>query len=197
MRGFCVTVAAICPVAAAGQAVEDQLPSRMLPKGSQIELLVLREVNSDQARPGDPVRFVVSRPVLLSDGSVLAGQNVKATGEVLEAKKSGLALQRGSMRVALRSIAPDGVDLPFSAELQRKGKGGKADDALKLALVPMYVLFSPGNAARLKAGETVVAVTDADLCLSANDEPPAVVPCRADEVRGPNGPDHRAVTTGD
>lgn len=141
-----------------------------LPKGAQLELMVLREVDSNAAKPGDPVRFMLTAPVILSDGTVLADKGIKASGSVLESKKAGAALQRGTIRVALSTIALAHGDLPVSGEIQRKGKGGKADDVLKVGLVPFYALFAPGNAAKLKAGETVVAVTSADLCLSSSPE---------------------------
>jgi hypothetical protein len=171
---------------AAEAAATTALPApRMLAKGSQLELMVLREVDGNRAQPGDEVHFMIDRTITLSDGSVLADKGVRAAGVVLETKKSGLALQRGALRVALKSIALAGRELPVAAEIQRKGKGGKADDILKVGLVPIYTLFSPGNAAKLKAGETVYAVTETDLCVTQGAEP-EVAPCG--DAGGPETP---------
>lgn len=138
-----------------------------LVKGSELELMVLREVDSNEAQPGDEVRLMLNRPVTLADGTVLAEMGTRAAGVVTESKKAGLALQRGTMRVAFKSLTVDGVALPLTGEIKRRGKGGKADDALKIVLVPFYALFSPGNSAKLKAGDTVYVLTETELCLSA------------------------------
>lgn len=159
----------------------------VLPKGSELELMVLREVDSNRAQPGDEVRFLLTRPLALADGTVLADKGARATGAVVEAKKSGIALQRGAIRVKLKSLAVGNVGLPISGEIYQKGKGGKADDVLKVALVSVYALFSPGNAGKLKAGETVHAVTQDNLCV-VSATPVSAVECPADSADSADAP---------
>ncbi|HUH50148.1 MAG TPA: hypothetical protein VLZ56_09885, partial [Mycoplana sp.] len=66
------------------------------------------------------------------------------------------ALQRGSLSISLTHIALGDQRISLLGAFDRRGKGGKNDDAVKMLLAPMYVLFSPGNSAKLKAGDIVV-----------------------------------------
>ena len=140
-------------VAAAPPVVEDA----RLPAGEAIELMVMTEVSGDRAQAGSIVKLMLNKPVTRG-GCTLIAAGAPAFGEVVSVGKSGPALKSGSLRVRLVRLVVDGQDLPIDGDVQEKGRGGTSDDAVKVVLVPLYALFSPGNSGKLKAGDTVEAV---------------------------------------
>lgn len=121
----------------------------------RIRLMVMREVNSSKAKPGDIVKLIVDQPFEIGGVTVPAG--TPAFGTVHEAKDAGAALQRGKLEVRLSHIALGDRLLPLRGDLLDRGEGGKSDDAAKVLLAPIYILFARGNVAKLRAGEIVYA----------------------------------------
>ncbi|CAN5281036.1 hypothetical protein BH11PSE5_BH11PSE5_21030 [soil metagenome] len=119
----------------------------------RIKLMVLREVNSSQAKAGDIVKLMVDEPFQTEGVTIPAGS--PAFGIVREAKDAGAGLKRGRLEVQLTYIAVGDRQLPLTGELLDKGEGGKGDDAAKVLLAPIYILFARGNVAKLRAGEIV------------------------------------------
>jgi len=155
-----------------------------LPAGAPIELMVVREVNSDRARPGDPVKLRVNRPVTI-DGVEVVPVGTAAQGEVTASKKSGMLLQRGKLAVKLNAITLDGRTILLGSDFKQSAKGGQADDVLKLVLVPEWLLFARGNSARLKAGELLTAEVAEDVCFAPGDRGyiPASCPVKAETAQ--------------
>lgn len=121
----------------------------------RIRLMVMREVNSSKAKAGDVVKLIVDQSFDVDGIIVPAG--TPAFGTVREAKDGGAALQRGKLEVSLTHIAIGDRHLPLRGDVLDKGEGGKADDAAKVLLAPIYILFARGNVAKLRAGEIVYA----------------------------------------
>lgn len=126
-----------------------------LERGAAVELMVLTEVASGRAQAGDLVKLRVNAPVIIG-GAVVVPVGTPAYGRVEKSEQTGGALQRGSLSVSLTHILIGDQRLSLLGAFDRRGQGGKNDDAVKLLLAPMYVLFSPGNLAKLKAGDLVV-----------------------------------------
>lgn len=124
-------------------------------EGKRIRLMVMREVNSSKAKPGDVVKLIVDQPFEIDGVTVPAG--TPAFGTVQDAKDAGAALQRGKLEVRLNHIALGDRLLPLRGDLLDRGEGGKSDDAAKVLLAPIYILFARGNVAKLRAGEIVYA----------------------------------------
>lgn len=162
---------------AAAQAPQNR-PLLTLPAGTSIELMVVREVNSDRARPGDPVKLRVNSPVRI-DGIEVVPVGTAAQGEVTASKKSGMLLQRGKLTVKLNAITLDGRTILLGTDFKQSAKGGQADDVLKLVLVPEWLLFARGNSARLKAGELLTAEVAENVCFAAGDGGYVPAPCPA------------------
>jgi hypothetical protein len=175
-----VGAAAGMPAAAAAvHAAEDGL--LVLEPGTAIELMVLREVDSDRAKPGDPVRLRVNSPVTI-DGTVVIPVGAAAQGEVTATRSSGGMLRRGNISVDITSITLGDHAIPLGTMLDQEARGGKSDDFLKLAMAPMWILFARGNSARLKAGELVSAQVVEKVCFEAHETGHRVVSCPEEEV---------------
>lgn len=125
--------------------------------GTEVELMVLTEVNTRISLPGSLVRLRLNKPVLVDDKVVLP-IGTPAFGKVDSVVKSGIAGSRGSIAIRMSHIEGSGGPIPLANELLTyQARGGKGDDAAKLLLAPMYAPFAPANSAKIKAGELVHA----------------------------------------
>ncbi len=164
---ICLSMAAgsiVSPLAfSAAAASSAELPeaSLILPGGSKIALMVLTEVSSQRARPGDVVKLRVAEPVSV-DGVTVVPPGTPVFGTVMSSTKSGAALQRGQVAVDISSLVLPSGTVKLTGNFHRTGTGGKNDDLVKTVLAPMYVLFSPGNSGKLKAGEVLTVTTEGD-----------------------------------
>jgi len=127
-----------------------------LPAGEPLELMVLTEVSAARAKAGDVVKLMLNKPVARGGQTLIASGSL-AYGEVVAVDKAGPALKTGKLQVRLRRLVVSGQNLPIDGDVQEKGHGGTSDDAVKVILVPLYALFSPGNSGKLKAGDIVQA----------------------------------------
>ncbi len=131
-----------------------------IPPGTRVELMVLSEVSTRHAAPGTPVKLRLNKPVIV-DGVTVLPVGTPAFGVVEASKDSGIALQRGTMGVRITHIDSGGQTIPLDSAITVRSRGGSADDALKVIMVPLYALFAPANAAKLKAGELLTATVTA------------------------------------
>jgi hypothetical protein len=169
--------AAIVLAVQLGSAVRAQTPEILaLPAGSAIELMIVREVDSDRARPGDPVKLRVNSPVRVGE-TVVVPVGAAAQGEVTASKKSGMALARGRLAVKLTSITLNGQAIALGTDLKQRATGGKGDDFWKVVLAPEWLLFARGNSAKLKAGELLTAEVAQTVCFATAEGGYVPMPC--------------------
>lgn len=129
-----------------------------------LELMVMTEVSTARAKAGDVVKLRLNRPVVI-DGVIRIPAGTPAFGEVVDTRKSGMAMKRGKLAIRLVRIAATGCDLPLEGDLTTEGRGGKSDDAVKVLLAPFYAPFAPGNSAKFKAGDIVTGrLTQGAVC---------------------------------
>ena len=125
--------------------------------GTEIELMVLSEVNTRISKPGSPVRLRLNKPVIV-DGKIALPVGTLGFGTVESLLKSGIAGTRGAIGIRMTHLESAGGRIPLAGDLLvYEARGGKYDDAAKLLLAPFYAPFSPANSAKLKAGELVRA----------------------------------------
>ncbi len=156
----------------------------VLPAGSTIDLMVLREVDSDRAQPGDPVRLRVNSPVTIGE-TVVIPVGAAASGEVVAATGSGVLFRRGNLTVNITSITMGDEAIPLDTALEQEARGGKRDDFWKVFLAPHFALFARGPSARLKAGELLAARVEQDICFGPGETGYQPVACPADSAVGP------------
>lgn len=141
-------------LALAGTGAAAELP--VIPPGTAVELMVLSEVSTRNAVAGTPVKLRLNKPVVV-DGVTILPVGTPAFGVVEASKDSGMALQRGTLGVRLTHLETAGQTIKLDSRVTVKSRGGSADDALKVIMVPLYALFAPANSAKLKAGELLTA----------------------------------------
>jgi hypothetical protein len=143
---------------AAPAAVEGGL---LVPQDTLIRLMVLNEVSTKTAKPGDRFVLRVDEPVVV-DGVTVIPIGAKAWGEVLDAKESGPAGKAGRLSARLLSVEVGSAQVPISGENKSAGETGGNQIALgALALGPL-ALLARGNNAKLKAGEIFNGYIDSD-----------------------------------
>jgi hypothetical protein len=136
----------------AAPAAPVELPGAiLLPKDSLIRLMVLNEVNTHKAKPGD--RFVLRVDEAVAIGGVtVIPVGAKAWGEVTEVRENGAVGKAGRIgaRLLYAEVGPHRI--PLSGEEQ--SKGNKGGDRVAFAVVGFGVLglLARGSQGKLKAG---------------------------------------------
>lgn len=151
------------PLMAAGAAAEQPGASRILVRqNTPIRLMVLNEVSTRTAKPGDRFVLRVDEPVVVNDVTVVP-VGAKAWGEVLSAEKSGHIGKSGKLSARLLSLELGGRQIPISGENKTAGESGTTQVALGALGMGPLALLARGNNARLKAGEMFSAYFEADM----------------------------------
>ena len=127
-----------------------------------IRLMVLNEVSSRTAKPGDRFVLRVDQPVVVGGVTVIP-VGAKAWGEILEAETNGHAGKTGRIGARLLHVEVGGEQIPITGENRNSGEVGSTRIALGvLAFGPLGLLMR-GNNAKLKAGEIFNAWLDRDM----------------------------------
>lgn len=146
-----------CTGALAQNLASTAISAPSIASGTEIELMVLSEVNTRISAPGSLVRLRLNKPVMV-DGKIALPVGTPAFGKVESLVKSGIAGTRGTLSVRMTHLESAGGRIPLADDLlEYQARGGKHDDAAKLLLAPFYAPFSPANSAKLKAGDLVRA----------------------------------------
>lgn len=156
-------VPAPAKAANAAPTTEQPVASRVLVRQSTpLRLMVLNEVSTRRAKPGDRFILRLDEPVVV-DGVTIVPVGVKAWGEVLDAEKSGHGGRSGKLSARLVSLELGSQQIPISGENRSTGENGTTQIVLgALALGPL-ALLARGNNARLKAGQIFSAYFETDM----------------------------------
>jgi hypothetical protein len=101
--GSLLLIAAIA-VAASTLAGSDPV---VVPENTALHVTLDQAVTSDQNRPGDHFEATVSEPVVI-DGKTVIPEGARATGLVVDAKRSGHLMGRAQLHLALEAIQVGG-----------------------------------------------------------------------------------------
>ena len=135
--------------------------SAVLAQGTPIRLMVLNEVSSAKAKPGD--RFVLRVDETIAvNGRTAIPVGVKAYGEVTEVKESGGLGKAGGLGARLLYIDLPGREVPIEGERSAKGNGSGGQTAMAVIGLGVFGLFAQGHNAKMKAGELMTAYLAAD-----------------------------------
>lgn len=129
-----------------------------------VHLMVLNEVSTKSAKPGDRFTLLVREPVIV-DGLVVIAENAKAYGEVIEAKESGAVGKSG--RLSARLLHVDGKYGPINitGTSGSEGPGGATQAVLGIIGLGVLGLFARGTNAKLKAGQSLTGYIANDVRL--------------------------------
>jgi hypothetical protein len=127
-----------------------------------IRLMVLNEVSTRTARPGDRFVLRVDEPVVV-EGVTLIPVGAKGWGEVLSAEKSGHIGKAGTLSARLVSVEVAGQQVPITGDARSAGDKGTGQMALGAFGLGPLALLTRGNDAKLKAGEVLSGYFEADM----------------------------------
>ncbi|MBB4860376.1 hypothetical protein HNO88_003719 [Novosphingobium chloroacetimidivorans] len=133
---------------------------QLLPVGTPVRLMVLREITSRNAHPGDRFELRVDEPIFIN-GQVAVPVGTRAWGEVISVKANGAVGNAG--RLAAR---PMYLDLPqgrvaLRGSLSEHGQGYGPGVAMAVVGFGIFGLLTAGDSARLKGGQSFTAYVDA------------------------------------
>jgi hypothetical protein len=96
----------------------------IVPSGTHIPLVLHNAVSTRSARPGDPVYFETSFPVMI-DGKVVIPAGSYISGEITESKRPGRVKGRGELMMKLTTlILPNAYMVNLNAVPSNAGTGG-------------------------------------------------------------------------
>jgi hypothetical protein len=123
----------------------------VVPRDTMVRLMVLNEVNSRKARPGDRFVLRVDENVT-ANGIVVIPVGAKAWGEVTDSRQNGAVGKAGQISARLLYVEVGGRQVPLTGE--DRSKGSKGGDRVALAVVGfgIFGLLAEGAQGKLKAG---------------------------------------------
>jgi Ca-activated chloride channel family protein len=114
------------PVAATADAV-------LVPAGTALGLELQDSLNTKYTQKGDAASFKVSPEVEIG-GRVVIPRDSAVEATVIRAKRGGLALRKGELRLKFDKIVlPDGTTLPLAAKVTRVGRWNRSDKITAVA----------------------------------------------------------------
>lgn len=142
----------------------DQVPTNLLlvPKGTPVRLMVVKEVRTDKAAAGELFPLRVDE-ALTADGVQLVPVGAKAYGQLTALKGTNGVGTKGGISAKLVAIElPGGGSMELTGERSTKGGSAGGETALMIASLGPLGLFAPGKMARLKGGEIFTGFTERD-----------------------------------
>jgi hypothetical protein len=159
-------------------------------QGTDVELMVVREVNSRSAKAGDRFRLRVNAPVVV-DGATVIPVGSSAWGEVISAR--GTAAAGGKGQLSLRLLHVDTAWGPVRLAGTKGAEGDSNTGGVILGVLGFGILglLNKGGNATFKAGDILHGYlaegempTVAPLTVSTE---PALLPAAGSEEQAGNG----------
>jgi hypothetical protein len=150
-------------VVAAPAAPADHPGAIVVARDTMVRLMVLNEVNTNSAKPGDRFVLRVDENVVVG-GTTVIPVGAKAYGEVTRVKSNGAAGKAGSVGAKLLYVELAGGErIPISGEDESKGRKEGGGVVLASAIWGPFGLLMKGGAGKLKAGHIFNGYIPADL----------------------------------
>ncbi|TZG25963.1 hypothetical protein [Sphingomonas montanisoli] len=128
--------------------------------GTELQLMVIREINSRDVHPGERVKLRVNAPVSI-DGVVAIPVGAWAWAEIVAASGTGSAGGKGQISLRLPNVETQWGVVPITGLVGAEGKSNTAGVVLGIiAWGPLGLLMKGGNAS-FKAGDIIPARIDA------------------------------------
>jgi hypothetical protein len=127
-----------------------------------LRLMVLNEVNTRKAKPGDAFVLRVDEAVALN-GAVIVPVGAKAWGEVTEVEPNKALGKAGSIGAKLLHLELGDTKVPLTGEENSKGNKGGGKMALAVASFGVFGLLVQGTQGKLKAGHIINGYFASDM----------------------------------
>lgn len=125
-------------------------------QGTDVELMVVREVNSRSAKAGDRFRLRVNAPVVL-DGATVIPIGSAAWGEVISAKGTGAAGGKGQLSLRLVNVDTAWGPVRLAGTQGAEGDANIGGVVLGVLGFGLLGLLNKGGNATFKAGDVIHA----------------------------------------
>lgn len=125
----------------------------LLPEGTPIRLMILREINTHGAKLGDRFKLRVDEPVFIN-GLPAVPVGATAWGEISMVEQNGAVGKGGKLSARLLYLDLPTGRIPLRGSYSRKGDGNGAGVVLAVIGFGIPGLFMGGDSGRLKAGDT-------------------------------------------
>ena len=131
----------------------------LVPPGTPIRLMVVREVNSRTAHAGDRFKLRADEPVFINGVPVIP-VGATAWGEIVSVEGNGAVGKGGKLGARLLYVDLPSGRIPLRGEAKDKGDGNGAGVVLAIVGFGILGLLNGGDSARLKAGDLFTAYVD-------------------------------------
>ena len=148
-------------------------------KGTEIELMVVREVNSRSAKAGDRFRLRVNAPVVL-DGATVIPVGASAWGEIISAKGTGAAGGKGQLSLRLLHVESEWGPVQLTGTKGAEGNANTGGVILGVLGFGLLGLLNKGGNASFKAGDIICGYI-------ADGKAPATAPLTVTALVAPSG----------
>jgi len=149
-------------VVAAPAAPADQPGAIVVAKDTMVRLMVLNEVNTNSAKPGDRFVLRVDENVIVGGATVIP-VGAKAYGEVTRVKSNGGAGKAGAVGAKLLYVELGEDRVPITGEDVSKGRKEGGGVVLASAIWGPFGLLMKGGPGKLKAGHIFNGYIPTDL----------------------------------
>jgi hypothetical protein len=131
-------------------------------RDTMVRLMVLNEVNTNSAKPGDRFVLRVDENVVVGGATVIP-VGAKAYGEVTRVKSNGAVGKAGSVGAKLLYVELGEDRIPITGESESKGRKEGGGVVMASAIWGPFGLLMKGGAGKLKAGHIFNGYIPADL----------------------------------
>ena len=140
-----------------------------LKEGTEIEIKLIEELDSSNARIGDPVRLRVNEDVY-SENVLIIREGTKVKASVTVAEKRGMLGKAGKVDFSLNSVSSiTNREIPLRAVKNNEGKNRQVGViAGTLLLSPLFLLMK-GKDVKIEAGKIFTAFVDDDITIEISE----------------------------
>jgi hypothetical protein len=149
-------------VVAAPAASPDHPGAIVVAKDTLVRLMVLNEVNTNSAKPGDRFVLRVDENVVVGGATVIPVGS-RAYGEVTRVKSNGAVGKAGSVGAKLLYVELGEDRIPITGESESKGRKEGGGVAMASVIWGPFGLLMKGGAGKLKAGHIFDGYIPTDL----------------------------------
>jgi len=131
-------------------------------KDTLVRLMVLNEVNTNSAKPGDRFVLRVDENVVVGGATVIP-VGAKAVGEVTRVRSNGAVGKAGAVGAKLLYVEVGADRVPLSGEGESKGRSEGGGVVMASAIWGPFGLLMKGTPGKLKAGHIFNGYIASDL----------------------------------
>lgn len=142
-------------------------------RGTDVQMMVTKEINSRTAKAGDRFRLRVNAPVIV-DNEVAIPVGASAWAEIVAVNGTSAAGGRGNLSLRLLYVETPWGQLALSGTQGAKGASNTGGVVIAVVGFGLFGLLNKGGNATFKAGDIIHGVVDEGL--SPSPQPTAIEP---------------------